>query len=1518
MSGAEAMAVIVEILKPILSEVGEFLNNNIKKQISYMCCYSCNVNQLDDEISNLEIDKKRLDEKIKIAKVEWGKIKLPADVEDWLNKVKEIQKQSNEMQNEDQKSNLPKWIPFIHYSLSRKARKTIQAALERQNPSFETIAYRVGASELEPIPITSEIFLLSRKLIENEIIDALNKDVYLIGICGMGGIVLLFDLFFSLFSITSAVRKTTIAENIEKKAREKTSKDSNLKFDRVVKVVVSQEPDPLKVQQKIAERLDLQLAEENLEIRAERLHASLKSLRSVLVILDDVWEPLNIQKIGIPSQSVHPGCKLLLTSRNRDALTLTAKDAKIFSVDVLSEQESWILLKKNAGDLIDSSDLYQVAKDVLQECKGLPLAIVAIGCALRDRGKASWENALLGLQQAMPENVPNVLKGVYGPLLWSLDRLESEEQRYLFLLCCLFPEDSEILLQELVIYGMGLRIFKGTKKLAEAKNRVESIVEILISRNLLLASGGDNWGNRLVKMHDVIRDMGIWIAPKWKQVFLINHEENEWPTPKDDQDCYQNYTGISVSFSTSDIDAPEFMDWHKLELLRIHGKEWDGLKVGENILSGMTGLKVLEAFGIKTLPSSIHLLQNLRTLYLANCSLQISVIGELKNLEILWLQWCELHDQVLSKDFGGLKKLKKLDFSQCGLLRIAFGFLSGLVQLEELILIGTFYDWWEDEEINNNNASLAELDSLSHLTTLCVTINNPNAIPKMKPHWVHKLKMYSLSVARPDFISSNILRFQKSIWLGDRELTPLRDWFYDHLVREAKYLDLCGSVCIDVFNKLIPSGYKNLTCLKFWSVNNLEYLSHSFIDGGENRVVFPALKTLVIEDSTSLEEICKGSPPVGSFKILEEIRLVSVPNLVHLWKISSQKLYLSSLRTVRVDHCDSLSYLFQLSIVESLNWLEELEIKSCPVLEEIFKKEEGEMEITINEVKLPKLYQLHLINLPSLQDFCKGIARIEVPSLQDLIIINSSNTRKEDNYEIRQHFFFDQHEVPSKSLQLFHIAVPPLSNIKFNLSGLQKLRISDLHHFKCLFSPSILSGFPNLESIEVKNCSELEQVIGTKEIDDHVVGEETITKTILLPRLEILKLTDLPKLVAFCHKMVDLELPSLTTINIESCSVMETFFHSTGNLELPSLERLHIRGCPVMETFFHSTSNLELPSLERLHIGGCPVMETFVSSIINNVPGGSKHVIQPFICQKVFCPKLRSLSLENLKVVTIFSPLLLRSLTNIEGLELSGCRELKEVIANEDHQERPVNMLEQTTLFPKLKYFSLEGLPKIHIFCHLKNILELPSLEYVTIDDCPILETFSLGSLCLPSFKKLFGLSDPDFATKFFFNKEKSYLGNINCFTISVSDLSFNAANRRMHHFDADLDLVLDSRFLTIAKLKCFRPLEMRGKFGMGKLLLGVPYEIILIISDIYSTGGEESIPFKLTLSLCGGEAVEFEREVAVINTSSGVWTEILLGEFKRDDADDQVGELEFSFSICIGGVLRSLLVKGVLIRLKQ
>ena len=65
--------------------------------------------------------------------------------------------------------------------------------------------------------------------------------------------------------------------------------------------------------------LGMKFEEESEHRRATRLHQRMKDEKTILVILDDLWAKLDLDKIGIPSQAdQHKGCKLLLTSRNRD------------------------------------------------------------------------------------------------------------------------------------------------------------------------------------------------------------------------------------------------------------------------------------------------------------------------------------------------------------------------------------------------------------------------------------------------------------------------------------------------------------------------------------------------------------------------------------------------------------------------------------------------------------------------------------------------------------------------------------------------------------------------------------------------------------------------------------------------------------------------------------------------------------------------------------------------------------------------------------------------------------------------------------------------------------------------------------------------------------------------------------------------------------------------------------------------------------------------------------------------
>ncbi|PHU06184.1 hypothetical protein BC332_27006 [Capsicum chinense] len=158
----------------------------------------------------------------------------------------------------------------------------------------------------------------------------------------------------------------------------------------------------------------------------------------VLVILDDVWEGLHdLKKLGIPTDSNHNyQCKVALTTRLRGVCE-AMEAQKIVDVGILSDEEAWVLFTQKAGYSADDPSLPEVAKDVANECKGLPLAIVTVAGVLKRKGKPLWEDALVELKKSAPKNIPRVLTEVYQPLKTSYNHLESDEAKDVFLLCFL-------------------------------------------------------------------------------------------------------------------------------------------------------------------------------------------------------------------------------------------------------------------------------------------------------------------------------------------------------------------------------------------------------------------------------------------------------------------------------------------------------------------------------------------------------------------------------------------------------------------------------------------------------------------------------------------------------------------------------------------------------------------------------------------------------------------------------------------------------------------------------------------------------------------------------------------------------------------------------------------------------------------------------------------------------------------------------------------------------------------------
>lgn len=117
-----------------------------------------------------------------------------------------------------------------------------------------------------------------------------------------------------------------------------------------------------------------------------------------------------MEEIGIPHGSVHKGCKILSTSRNGDVCFEMEAYENIFTVNTLCSEEAWSLFKEKACKSVNDPDLNPLVIEIADECKGLPISLITVGRAIRNKSLQFWQDALLQLKRALPVNLPRVLR----------------------------------------------------------------------------------------------------------------------------------------------------------------------------------------------------------------------------------------------------------------------------------------------------------------------------------------------------------------------------------------------------------------------------------------------------------------------------------------------------------------------------------------------------------------------------------------------------------------------------------------------------------------------------------------------------------------------------------------------------------------------------------------------------------------------------------------------------------------------------------------------------------------------------------------------------------------------------------------------------------------------------------------------------------------------------------------------------------------------------------------------------
>ncbi|XP_030928032.1 probable disease resistance protein At4g27220 [Quercus lobata] len=1062
----------------VIVTIGGYFVDPIKKHCGYLFQYNSNIKNLEDRTGNLNAKIDGVQLKIDAAKRN-GQVILPV-VERWVEKARNILDEDAEAN----KKGLDGWCP--RYSLSRKAKKkTLEIDVLLNDGQFSEVSspppsLGVGSSSIEGI-----MDFESRTKMRREVLEALRADeVNMIAICGMGGI-----------------GKTTMAKEVAKRA-----KDDKL-FDEVVMVVVSQNQDLRKIQVQIAEMLGLQLVEESELVRAERLNKRLSmDSKRVLVILDDVWDALDLVEVGIPYGGEHNRCKILLTSRSEEACT-QMKTQKIFPIKVLFEEEAWNLFRRMAGNCIDTPNLHPIAKEVAEECGGLPVAIVTVGRALENKSEFEWSAALQQLKNAIPKNIPGLDSKVYSSIELSYGYLKSDEAKSCFLLCCLFPEDYDILIELLVRYGVGQRLFAKIDTVAEARNRVHAIVKNLKRSFLLLDS---EVGEQFVKMHDVVRDVAISIAEN--QGFLVRCNENmeEWP----EKDSCERSTAISLV--TVELKRhPDGLECPKLELLQL-AFEIDTLQtLPPNLFKGMKGLKVLSLFGMSfpSLPQSINVLQNLRTLQFGACKItDVSAIGELRKLEIL--SFIESKIKELPGEMRNLSCLKLLELTNCSdLERIPPDLLSSLSHLEELYMFGVDVKWEPMEQEEGANASLTELMSLSYLVALQIQIPNIKVLPKDLPFKNETIKFQIFASGNGDD-DLNYL-FENSLGLASCDLSDIAGrQMLLQLLKRSEILRLKKIKDLkNIAYELDKEGFQCLKVLEVVGSEDVEYVmdATSYLTP---RAAFPILESLELEGLINLKEIYHSQFPDRSssgacFGSLKSLRLWTLPRLLGFCTgVGPVELVQPTLNqeVVRIgtDEVTNLEKHKTTDIQQHTDPFPE----STPIISH-------------------KLFSSNTILwAPNLEN----LELEEADSLEVVFDLEGLKANKD-------------HERIAILAQLKTLKVKNLSELRYvwknvpqGIQGFQKLtsiEVSECHRLRYLFPTSIAKLLVELPSIKIRDCDAIENIVQRD-------GEEEATDIILFPRVSSLQVQNLPNMMSFCIKAYSFEWSSIKEIHFSHCPKLKT------------------------------------------------------------------------------------------------------------------------------------------------------------------------------------------------------------------------------------------------------------------------------------------------------------------------------------------------------------------------------------------
>ncbi|KAL7243134.1 hypothetical protein ACSBR1_015535 [Camellia fascicularis] len=767
---------------------------------------------------------------------------------------------------------------------------------------------------------------------------------------------------------------------------------------------------------------------------------------------------------------------------------------RFFPIKGLPPADALVLFREIVGEVVNREGIKEIAELIVKQLGRLPRLIRAVATTLKDVDtEFEWRNMLDELQlpiksiQDNMDDVFDVLRIVYGKL--------SVEQRSCLRYVALFPRDHEI-------YG---------DYLVECW-RVQGFIEVVQGKNVQLFRGARDQGHKILKnfedssllercqrvthlkMPEELRMLALGdFYPNEESCQLLVREEQTEEHPPEEEWKDAHRISLMCNQLRSLPKSPRCRNVITLFLQRNENLK----RIPKPFFAHMSKLKILDLFRteIEALPPSLFSLINLQGLYLNSCGcLKVlsSKIAKLQNLEVLDIRCTGI--QSLPVEIGQLNNLKCFRFS-------LFCNYSGSPTDSRYRSL-QFWKRKKQKVIIPPNL-VKNLRQLEELTIIVgPTEQTWSGIVNDIAEEVASLKVLTtLCFHFPDV--KNLATFITS-WSG-KTFTSYKLLVGNHETnKDDSSVDSAERLLRYSAGQNIPGEIKTVLnqATAFELIGHENVLSLSDFDM-EN---MKSLKVCVIEECEKMESIVivDSNRVVGTaFPVLEELHIMKLPQLNCIWMGTVVQTSLVNLRALTLNDCPILTKILSLEILQLLQQLQRLTVENCSQIREIIETENHSQVTTEN---------------------------VEAANQPQSTKINEGENSAENYSEITEIVKAENHsQISNKNVETE------------NQSQSTEIGEAENHAENCCQITKITT-----EIVEAENQSQSTEIGNAENYSHNTKIAEVDILSGALPKLEILKLIDLPSLV--------------------SISESDTFFW-------PCLEKIEIKGCPKLSKLSLSTTN---------------------------------------------------------------------------------------------------------------------------------------------------------------------------------------------------------------------------------------------------------------------------------------------------------------------------------------------------------